>query len=140
MITSLSSVQAGCGAVVPGHQPHGQSARSAERDQFLVEGGKRAVGLDRVPQHVGPARKPPRRSRQPVDHPVILAGFLEGRVDQHQAAFLLWRQMRAERQPAVEFDDPHLVVPFEHLPQPFGVFGMQFDRCQPVLLAQKQRE
>jgi hypothetical protein len=44
--------------------------------------------------------------------------------------------MRTERQPAVEMDDTHLKVARELVSKQFLVLVMQFDRSQPVLIAQ----
>ena len=72
-----------------------------------------------------------------VGHAVELARLLEGRVDQHQPAPFLGRQLRAERQPAVELQHPRLDVAGEELPEFGRILWMKLDREQPVLLAQK---
>ena len=74
---------------------------------------------------------------RPVGQPVEFASLLEGRIDQHQPALLLGRQMSAERQPAVEFDDAHLVVAGKQVAEIPGILGMKLDRGQPVLAAQQ---
>ena len=77
------------------------------------------------------------RPDQAVDQPREFAGFLEWRVDQHQPTLFLWRQVGAQRQPSVEFDDAGLEVAGEQPRQRMGIVGMLLDRRQPVLLAQE---
>ena len=105
--------------------------------QCLPEGADRRAVLDRIPQRIDAARPAPVRLAQTVDEAVELALFLEGRIDQHQAALFLRRQMRAERQPAVEFDDAGLEIAGKQRLQLRGILGMQFDGRKPVLLAQQ---
>ena len=69
-------------------------------------------------------------------HAVELALFLKGRVDQHQAALLLGRQMGAKNIPAVELSNPGLEIAGKILFKPVGVDGVQFETHEPVLAAQ----
>lgn len=45
--------------------------------------------------------------------------------------------MRAQRQPAIEFDDPCLEIACKNVFQPRGILWVQFDGCQAILFAQK---
>ena len=102
-----------------------------------AEIGDRHAVLDRIPERIDAARPAAMRFDEPVDDAVEFARLLERRIDQHQPALFLRRQLRAERQPAVEFEHAHLDVAGEQLLQPRRVLRMQFDRKQPVLLAQQ---
>ena len=66
--------------------------------------------LQRIPERIGAAGPAPVRLDEPRDQPLELAVFLERRIDEDEAALLLGRHVRAERQPAVERDDAHLDV------------------------------
>ncbi len=96
--------------------------------------------LDRIPEGVGATRPAPVGAQEPIDEPVELAFDFERRIDQHQSALLLRRQMGAKRQPAVQRDDPHLMIAGKALLQTFGVLRMQFDGGQPILLAQEMAD
>src|SRR5690606_23599765 len=89
------------------------------------------------PKRIDPARPALVRLMQSGEQPVEFAFLLERRIYQHDAALFLGRQMRTERQPAVEFDDPRLEIAFELTAQRLDIFRVQLDGGEPVLLAQK---
>ena len=91
--------------------------------QRLAELRDRGAVLDRIPERIDAARPAPVRAHEPVDEAVELALLLEGRIDQHQPALFLRRQMRAERQPAVELDGPDLEIAGEQRLQPLEVLA-----------------
>ncbi len=93
--------------------------------------------LDRVPDRIDAARPAPVRLFEFRDNPSEFVFLLEGRVNQHQSTLFFRRQMRAQRQPAIEFDDPCLEIAGKNFLQPRGILWVQFDGCQAILFAQE---
>src|SRR5690606_14534019 len=98
--------------------------RDAQFLQRPVESGRRCPLLQGVPEAVDAAWKASPGLREALGQPLELAVFLEGRVDQHDAALLLRRQVRAERQPAVETGDAALEIAVEQPVQRFIIVRM----------------
>ncbi len=103
----------------------------------LMEGRDRRTLLDRVPQAIDAGRKPPPCSGKPINQPVVFPIDLERRIDQNDAALFLRRQVRTERQPAVEFGHAHLIVALEKTRQSAAVVRVKFHRGQTVLRAKE---
>ena len=117
------------------------SARSSRRMPLFASADAQAIDgeevLDRIPQGVDAGRPAAVGVAEGGGETVELAARLVGRVDEDEAAPLLRRDEGAERQPAVEGDDAHLVVPGKHGGKGGGVLRMKLDGGQPVLRAQE---
>ena len=81
-----------------------------DRRKRPAEGRDRRAVLDRIPERIDAARPAPMRLRSPSTSRSNSPSCSKGGSTRTKAALFLGRQMRAERQPAVEFDDPNLEI------------------------------
>lgn len=69
--------------------------------------------------------------------PLIFVFLFERRIDQNEAALLLRRQVSAERQPAIKFRYPCLIIAFEQTRERTVIIRVQLHRGKAVLRAKQ---
>ena len=94
--------------------------------------------LDRIPKHVDAGRPFAVRRREPVGKPVEFARLLERRIDEHQAAPFLGRNVGSERRPAVDRNGLGLAVAAEMRRKRTRSDGLEFAGEQTVLRPQQR--